>query len=398
MGLKASDSPVVRGGGDYGAGLIKGLAVVTRGEALGHEMWIDQTFVEQTAKAVAASKMGIKARFTHPGLSSDGMGKFLGRIKAGRVDGDIARADLHLAKSAQNTPDGDLADYVMSLAEEDPAAFATSIVFDHDMEAEEAFAEEHKGEEKRFSSPDKDNVANYLHARLKNLYADDVVDEPAANPGGLFHRGDEIAAEADDLLSYALGLTTEKPELSQLEIDPDRVSGFVSRFLKSHGLSVVTNKEADSMADEKTGVPAPDNKPDNVDLGKERVAALRSKYGTDPAFVLEMFESGASMAEAETAWLKKETAKYVEELAALKAENEALKKAAPKAEPKPVGAKPVEFTGEQPTDGGDFMQTAKALAAEKKLPLHQAMSRVAKEQPELHAAYVESCRVSGKRS
>jgi len=251
-----------REGGDYSAGIIRGMAIVSRGEALGHEHWIDAEFLRQTAAAIQGTPSGIKSRFTHPGLSADGMGKFLGRVKAGRIDGDVVRGDLHLAQAARETPDGDLAGYVLGLAEEDPTAFGTSIVFLRDIEAEEAFMTKHGAklvevndgwgvrevwDLSEFKSPDPKNTRGLWHVRLHELLADDVVDDPAANPNGLFHRGQEMAAEADALLSYRLGLSKQSPALVALDVDPDRVSQFVHRFLDHHGLQIVPKGEGMSQ-------------------------------------------------------------------------------------------------------------------------------------------------------
>ena len=194
---QAQVSPIVRDGGEFGAGLIKGAAAITRGEALGHEMWIDRTMLEQTRDAINSADKGIKSRFTHPSLSGDGLGKALGRYRNAEIQGDIVYADLHVFQSAHETPDGDLADYVMGLAEEDPEAFGNSISFRPDFGAEEEFQGKHSDEDGRFQSPDSDNKKNLPHARLAELRAVDAVDSPAANPNGLFHRGDEIVAEAD---------------------------------------------------------------------------------------------------------------------------------------------------------------------------------------------------------
>ena len=51
----STDGEVVRDGGDNGAGLIRGFAAISRGEALGHEMWIDATFLEQASAAINAA-------------------------------------------------------------------------------------------------------------------------------------------------------------------------------------------------------------------------------------------------------------------------------------------------------------------------------------------------------
>jgi hypothetical protein len=253
----SSAAPVDPTGGDSGAGLIRGMAVITRGEALGHSMWIDAVFLQQVTDAINAQANGVKARFTHPGLSGDGLGKFTGRVKGASLDGDIVRADLHFSETAHETPDGDLAAYLMQLAGDDPDAFGNSIVFLHDWKAEEDFQIENGatweetdwGEEilVGFESPDPDNVHHYPHARLAQLRAVDAVDEPAANPAGLFHRGQETAQEAEALLSYGLGLTTERPAVHHFEVNPERLTGFMQRFLDRHGLAIVPRKEGNPM-------------------------------------------------------------------------------------------------------------------------------------------------------
>lgn len=164
--------------------VLPGVAIVTRGEALGHGSWLDGAFLRQVADAINAAPAGIKSRFAHP-LLTDGIGTFLGRVKNARVDGDVVRGDLNLFATAHDTPDGDLAGYVMRLAEEDPTAFGLSISFLRDIDAEGEFlaANSRRG---RFASPDQRNVESYPHVRLKTLLAADVVDQPAANPAGLY--------------------------------------------------------------------------------------------------------------------------------------------------------------------------------------------------------------------
>lgn len=251
---KTADPAIDPTGGDYGGGLIPGFAVITAGEALGHDLWIDGDFLAAVAGAINASDGGAKSRFTHPGLSSDGLAKFLGRTKNASVEGDTVRGDKHLAMSAHDTPDGDLAGYVMARAVEDPASFGASIVFERDIEAEEDFMRANKGEPedddedeglsryqrlaRGFVSPDPANQGNLPHARLAALHAVDFVDDPAANPAGLFSRGQEAAHEAEAMLSYALGLSEDAPSDSQFAVDPDRVRIFVHKFLSRHGLKI----------------------------------------------------------------------------------------------------------------------------------------------------------------
>lgn len=158
---------------------IYGVAVATEGPALGHGMDLDQTFLDQVVEAGNGAKQGIKARFDHPNASSTSMGKAIGRFKSFRKAGSVVRADLHLLKSASKSPDGDLPEYLMELATEDPASFGTSVVFSGDAE--------HRLDEEGQPLKGPDGKVMNPVARLTKLFAADVVDEPAANPSGLFH-------------------------------------------------------------------------------------------------------------------------------------------------------------------------------------------------------------------
>lgn len=225
---------VERTGGKWEAGLIRQAAIITRGEARGHGFWIDRDFLAEVESRINAAENGIKVRFTHPSMSDDGLGRFLGRATNATSDGETVRADVHLSQTARKTPDGDLAGYVMDLAEQHPDAFGVSIVFTRDVEAEEAFAEQHPD-----ASTDAENTENLPHVRLAELEAADIVDEPAANPGGLFHRP-HVAQDADALLAYAIGIGP-RPELVAMDVDPDRAARFVRRFLDRHQLTIVKN-------------------------------------------------------------------------------------------------------------------------------------------------------------
>ena len=252
------DQPEIDRGGGNGAGLITGVSLATVGEARGHRLWLDQETLSQIV-AMGSKETGLKCRFTHPGMSSDGLGRHLGRLRDLRIEGEKVLGDLHFAQSAHETPDGDLADYVMTLTEEDPAAAGLSIVFYHDWEAEDEFYEAnqeeyeyqdssgktHKGT--RFKSPDPRNENNYHHVRIRDLRAADVVDEPAANPGGMFDAV-SLPRDVDQLLSYATGISAQKPQASAFGVDGDRASQFLARWLDQHGLTLGPKEKA--MADE----------------------------------------------------------------------------------------------------------------------------------------------------
>lgn len=312
-------------GGRFGGGLMRGVSLISTGEALGHEMWIDQETVAQVKQLAAASKFGVKSRFTHPSLSADGTGRHLGRLQEfGEYDDDQrVLANLHFAQSAHKTPDGDLAEYVMMLAEEDPQAAGLSIVFEHDHESEMQFMLDNGAEFQgsyiditNFQSPDPDNSHNYPHVRLKELRAADVVDEPAANPAGLFDRQD-LARDVDALLSYAAGLTEQKPTVGAFDVDPDRASQFVSRWLSNHGLSLTSSKEPAPMAETQ---PAAPEQPATPTVTRESVLSELKKY-TD-RFGAEdgqkWFEQGKPYTEALEAFSEKQAERITELEASLK--------------------------------------------------------------------------------
>ena len=296
---------VVPDEGDRGQGVIREFSVITRGEALGHGMWCDAVFIQQVSDALAAAgDAGIKSRFTHPNLSADGLAQFLGNCKAPLVDGDQCLADLHFSKSAHETPEGDLAAYLMTMAQDDPDKFGSSIVFVHDMKAEELFYIEHKDEAGNFQSPDPDNVKNLPHVRLKELKAVDIVDDPAANPGGLFHRGQEVAQEATSLMEYALELDgSTPPAVGQFDIDPDRLKSFFTRFLADKGLEITPRKETEAMTKE-TSTPA-DNAPQEAPQGTPAPAAPAAPTRSDFAADLKRF-TDAFGGENGAAWFSEE--------------------------------------------------------------------------------------------
>ena len=253
-------------GGVFGAGFLPRVSLCTRGEALGHGFWIDGVMLQQIVEQMQALGR-IKSRFTHPDLCSDGMGKALGIVTNGVLEGDQALGDLSFYENAHHAPDGDLAGYVLGLQAEDPRAFGLSIVFKHDWEAEDLFVAEHTKQVElkdeagnvvdtrtEFVSPDPLNTDNLPHARILKLYAADVVDEPAANPDGLYHRGNSLAAAGRSMLDYVLGRSTESPKSSALGIAPERVKEFVTRYLKDQGLSVQPAEMGNTMPKKKSSL------------------------------------------------------------------------------------------------------------------------------------------------
>jgi hypothetical protein len=172
-------------------GVIYGVSVITGNrEATGHEMYVDEVMVSQVVEHGNANQQGLKARFDHPNPCAGSMGTAVGRFKNFRKDGLQARADLHIFEAAAKA-EFDYRDYILTLAEEDPNAFATSIVFRQD-EPEQFDPNSHKDK-------DENDPFFYPHARIKALTHCDVVDEGAANEG-LFGRPNYLAEQAERFL------------------------------------------------------------------------------------------------------------------------------------------------------------------------------------------------------
>lgn len=274
-GLKSGTDDVQRidrEGGDRGAGLIRGASIIVEGEALGHEAWVDGVFLDQVAQSInATGDRGVKARFTHPSLSGDGLGTMFARAKNASVENGRVVADLHMTQAGHETPDGDLAAYVMDLAEQDADAFGISISFMRDLGEERRFCDQNCDEKGRFKSPDQRNKDSYQHFRLSQLIAADVVDEPAANPDGMFTKSSQrIAHEGSGLVAFALGQTSEPPELALLDVDPTRIRDFAKRYLAEHNLKIVKSQEKKDgdMAEETTTTSADQTEVD-ADLTKD---------------------------------------------------------------------------------------------------------------------------------
>lgn len=138
-----------------------------------------------------AKSGGLKSRFTHPDMSSDGLGKFLGRVRDLRMDSatdertgktvDAVRGDLHFDPTALDTPpEGGkpLGIYVMNLAESDPAALSSSIVVEPDR-----FIEDGKGGLVQLDENDEAPAGVTPLWRPRVLHASDIVDTGDAVDG-----------------------------------------------------------------------------------------------------------------------------------------------------------------------------------------------------------------------
>ena len=164
---------------DREKGILHNVEIIRVGEAKGHGHSVDSEFIHSTVVLGNKSKE-IKARFGHPNMSDEALGKQVGIFKNFRVDGDRAIADLHLSASSKVSPNGNYYDYILQHAEENPTHFGNSIVFSpgrrykRDKKGKKTIPSDHA----KYEDYQKIKGPEYLE--IKELHGSDLVDEPAA--------------------------------------------------------------------------------------------------------------------------------------------------------------------------------------------------------------------------
>lgn len=249
--------------------VIAGFAVVTKGMTHDKRGEFDDASLEAVVNLGNKSRLGIKSRFGHPNMSSTALGTFLGRAENFRRDGDVVRADLHIDPTAHETPGGDLAKYVMNLAECDPNAFGSSMVIYWD--------EEYRKDEKGQVMAGEDGAPLPPLIRVNKLFAVDVVDDPAANNGffGFFSDGVKPSAEITKFLDRFL----ESPEAV------GKVVGFLERYQFNKRKSI--QKEVKTMMGELTLEMIKAERPDLFTTLRNEGIAEGVKSGSDDGVKIE---------------------------------------------------------------------------------------------------------------
>lgn len=167
MATKANFFSVLQGRVDREANLIRGVAVITKGPALGHGMFVDDLTLQQVVEQAKTYAGGLKVKLDHTNSASE----IVGYLSEFRIDGESVRADLHLLRSSPRR------EYILELAETIPDTFGLSIAF--------SGSDEKRGEQ--------------WFARCAEIYSADIVSEPAANPSGLFQAGENQPTPPTDM-------------------------------------------------------------------------------------------------------------------------------------------------------------------------------------------------------
>lgn len=199
----------------------------------------DRQAIRAIVKMANDKSGGLKSRFAHPGLSSDGIGSFLGRYhgawseKVLRESGKdesgrpmlkemlVAKGDLHLDPTSFETPQGNLGKYVEDLAESDPDAFGTSLV----LQVNQEYRLDKQGK------PLKDDEGNDLPPLWipTRLHASDIVDEGDATNS--FLSADILASLPDAIVRQGCQLLDAQFAGQQESVIRARLSAFIDRYL-----------------------------------------------------------------------------------------------------------------------------------------------------------------------
>ena len=191
---------------DEGAGILKKVVVAQAGKVKSYFEQIDSITLSQIALLGNSKEAGVKARFGHPNMCSSSFGTYIGRFKNFQVEGEKVFGDLHLDDVCKESPSGNLFDYIVKMAKNNPDMFGASIAF---VPGEPSLTDE-----------------EYPATRIDDLLATDLVDDPAAT-NSLF---------AVDSFSYqATRFLDENPSIAWLIAKkPDTIIEFMLKYYSNN--------------------------------------------------------------------------------------------------------------------------------------------------------------------
>jgi hypothetical protein len=230
-------------------GIIRNVAILSRGEAIGHGYEIDDAMLRQ-AKAELKSRGNVKVHLTHAHAQNgvftrapDSLTQFVGRVlsDSARIEGGVLRGDVRINNAAANLPGaGNVRQFILDNAEESPDSFGLSIVYD----------------------PDKFLEGDGLpKARIKRLRAVDFVGDPGGNFNGLLSQAEPLESEdamTKELRAYlhTLGLSKDATDEQALEFVKTLKKGEEIEAAKTLASVEFAKKIADRVTKEKADADA----------------------------------------------------------------------------------------------------------------------------------------------
>jgi hypothetical protein len=191
---------------------IDGVSVITEGPALGHGVWIDSTSLETVKTCAEEYRGGLKVKMNH----HSGAEAIVGTLKSFRIEGVQLKADLQLLSNHPLTP------LVLEMAETMPESFGLSISFSGQIE-------------------EGDKGAQLM--RCLEIYSCDIVDQPAANPTGLFSKFDTPQNTT---------MIIETPEYLSLQAEHKTATAAIATLTADLEASVSANKDLNAKLNEAT--------------------------------------------------------------------------------------------------------------------------------------------------
>ena len=233
--VSKTDFAAVIGEIDMENAVIAGVSVITSGEAKGHGMLVDGETLQQVKAAAETYTGGLKVKTDH----FSGFNQIVGTLKNFVIDGDQLRADLHLLKAHEATP------RILEMANMMPGSFGLSI----------SFSGEHMTD-----------ATDTTFARCSEIYSADLVDQPAANPNGLF---------------------SSKVDSTFAVMTPEEVSAAISEALAPVMAEIAALKEATMPHDASTegDMPSIEISASNTPVDKTAMSELATELASIKAIV-----------------------------------------------------------------------------------------------------------------
>lgn len=229
---------------DRDKGIIHGVILAEEGVFKDRRGEFDRASIRKVVSLAKLRASGLKSRFAHPSLSSDGLGKFLGRYHDVRSDtvlreaGQdaagkplvremlVARGDLYLDQTAlEPSPEGGgkpLGVYIMDLAESDSDALGASLV----LQTDQITRTDSKGRPLTDESTGEELPPLWMPTAL---HAADVVDDGDATHS--FLSADILAGLPDAIVRQGCQLLDAQFGGQSREAVEARLTAFIGRYL-----------------------------------------------------------------------------------------------------------------------------------------------------------------------
>jgi hypothetical protein len=233
LSVKTAGRPI---GVDQKARRINGMIVAQEGDFKSDGRGsFDEQSLAMIMRLIQAAPKGVKSRLSHATLSDDGVSKYLGRVSEPWLDMitlerdgkqynlKAVRGNLQLSDTAfDGNPNGNIGQYVLDLATEDPDALSSSLVLQTDFE--------HRLDEK--GRPMKDDDGNELPPlwRPTAIHGSDIVAIGDA-VDGLLSAGVNVAGLPDAIVRQATELLDRQFAGQRPEVIEARCAAWLDRYL-----------------------------------------------------------------------------------------------------------------------------------------------------------------------